>query len=180
MLMRNELVGLGRRTMALIVDIAMLFLAHIPLSLIIREMTVSPVAILLLDFGILIVYSTIFITRRGQTPGKIMLTLRVISAGGGPVTQRQAAIRALAKWTPVFSVLILMAALSPTPTDPQAFLNPGNEIVSAAPPASTAASVVSLLGLLLAIVLMLLARLHPDRQALHDRIAGTYLIRLHY
>ena len=177
MLMQNELVGLGRRLLALTIDVTMLFLAHIPLSLIIREMTVSPTVILLLDYAIIIIYSTVFISGRGQTPGKIMFLLRVISAKGGAITQRQAAIRAVVKWTPMFVVFIALAVMSPPQADPQTYLQPDAGAIQN-PEAAMPATVVTLVGMAIALVLIILARIHPDRQAPHDRIAGTYLIRL--
>ena len=127
--MRNELVGMWRRMAALVIDGIMLILASIPLSLIIREMTLSQVAIWLLLLGIMIIYSTVFITRRGQTPGKVMMMLRVISEKGGAVTQRQALIRSAVKWVPVFSVFILLATVSTPPPNPQDYLRPDGGLV---------------------------------------------------
>lgn len=179
--MPNEVAGLGRRMAALLVDLLMLKLADLPLSRMLREVTPSPVAVLALEFAIVLVYATVFINRRGQTPGKIMTGLRVISADGGMVTQGQAFVRALVKWTPIFGALILLAALNPLPADPhQVALDP--ERVMAPPEVdpnrAMAASIVAYAAVALGFVLAWIARRHPDRQALHDRIAGTLVMRI--
>ena len=80
--MQSEVSGMGRRILALLVDLFMLKLADIPLSRTLREMTPSPLVVLVFEFCILLIYSTVFVSRRGQTPGKIMASLRIISADG--------------------------------------------------------------------------------------------------
>ena len=177
MLMQEEIVGLFRRLVALMIDCVMLHLVYIPIWLAIREMTPSPVAVWVLAYITALLYSTIFLGKCGRTPGKIMTSLRVIGADGGVLTQRQTFLRSLIKWTPIFAILVLAAALTPVPTTSPPSVPDTPSIGPDASPAASAA-VVSLVGLAVAVVLMGLARSHPDRQALHDRIAGTYVIRL--
>ena len=113
MLMQDEMAGLGRRFLALVIDMLMLKLLDLPLSRALREVTPSPIAALVLEYGITLVYCTVFLVRRGQTPGKIMLSLRVISVVGGGIGQARAFVRSTVKWTPVFVFLIALSALNP-------------------------------------------------------------------
>ena len=173
MLMQNEIPGMGRRLAGLIVDLLMLLLAHVPISLALREMTPSPVVVLVLDYCILLVYSTVFLSRRGQTPGKVMTSLRVISADGGAVTQQQAFIRALVKWTPVLGGVVLQALIAPPDLHPRQAA-PGADPGGMGP--QVALVEVIQLGIWLALILI--TRRHPDRQAPHDRVAATLVMRL--
>ena len=170
MLMPNEIPGMGRRLVALFVDLLMLVLAYVPLSLALREMTPSPVAVLIFVYFISLVYSTVFLNRRGQTPGKVMTSLRVISAKGGVVTQRQAFVRALVKWTPILGILILQAFMAP-PVDLQ-------QVAQEAQPVDMGGVVVEVVGLVVWVSLSVITRRHLDRQAPHDRIAHTLVMRL--
>ncbi len=176
MLMQEEIVGLFRRLVALMIDCVMLYLVYIPIWLAIREMTPSPISVWVLAYITALLYSTIFLSKCGRTPGKIMTSLRIIGADGGALTQRQAFLRSLIKWTPVFAIFVLAAALTPVPTPSPPSVLDTPSIGPDEPPAASAV-VVSLVGLAVAVVLMSLARRHPDRQALHDRIADTFVIR---
>ncbi len=175
MLMQDEIPGMGRRLVALLVDLLMLVLAYVPLSLALREMTPSPVAALVLVYFTSLVYSTVFLNRRGQTPGKVMASLRVISADGGVVTQRQAFIRTLVKWTPMFGILALLGVLAPSPADLQQMVSdPAAQQVDV----NLKGVLVEGIGLVIGLVLLVITRRHPDRQAPHDRIAHTLVMRL--
>ncbi|MDA0745949.1 MAG: RDD family protein [bacterium] len=180
--MSNEIPGLGRRVAALFVDLLMLKLADLPLSRVLREITPSSTAVLALEFGVMLLYSTIFLSRRGQTPGKIMASLRVISVHGGAVTQGQAFVRALVKWAPIFGLLIALASLNPLPLNPQQVaLNPESILVQ---PDQVDAdqvmigNIISYLGLVMLFALVWITRRHPDQQSLHDRVAGTLVMRV--
>ena len=179
MLMQNEIPGVGRRLAALVVDMLVLALANQAIWLGLREVTGSVVVLVVLDYVIMLFYSVIFLSSRGQTPGKIMTRLRVIGAGGGVVTIHQAFVRALLKWTPVFAVLIAQTILSPLPTDfqvPSEAIDP--ELITPAVEESMAGLTAFLVGAAVWLYLLVTTRRHPDGQAPHDRVAGTYVIRL--
>ena len=181
MLMQDEMAGLGRRLLAVVIDMLMLKLLDLPLSRTLREVTPSPIAALLLEYGITLVYCTLFLARRGQTPGKIMTSLRVISVDGGAMGRPRAFVRATVKWTPFFAVLIVLSVLNPYAEPHQVALGAGRVLTP--PPDFDAEgqhlwSAVLYSGALLGLVLVWITRRHPDRQALHDRVSGTLVTRV--
>ena len=117
-MMPNEVPGMGRRLLAVVLDLLLLSLATTPLAPRLREITPSPAAILALNFVLALVYSTFLLTARGQTIGKMIAGLKVIRTDGGTIAQAQAFLRSLLKWTPIFGIVILQAGLAPLPTDP--------------------------------------------------------------
>jgi len=173
--MQNEVPGVGRRMVALVLDLVILVLVNQPLSLGLREITQSRELLFVANFGILLLYSTIFLSRRGQTPGKIMASLRVIDAGGGAVTQRQALVRSIVKWTPVFGILILPIVMFPAPELIEG-IQPGDD--SAALEQLSGSMTVFLFGFAIWLYLLARTRKHPDGQSIHDRIADTLVIRV--
>ena len=173
--MRNEMAGVGRRFLALMIDFFMLELAMWPLGLAIRELTPSAAALRFLQVAIAVVYSTVFLTERGHTPGKIMLSLRALSSDGGVLNQRQALVRAVVKWGCVFLPLITMAALVTLPTNVQII---GTESPLVLPEVPPLLPVVGFLSICLWFVLIFLTRRHKNGQAPHDRLAGTSVMRL--
>ncbi len=181
MLMQDEMAGLGKRFLALVIDMLMLKLLDLPLSRALREVTPSPIAALVLEYGITLVYCTVFLARRGQTPGKIMMSLRVISADGGAVGRTLALVRSTVKWTPVFGFVIVLSALNPY-ADPHQVALGAERVLT--PPENVDAgslhawSIIFYSGWLLGFVLVWITRRHPDRQALHDRLAGTLVMRV--
>jgi uncharacterized RDD family membrane protein YckC len=104
------------------------------------------------------------------SPGKRILKLRIASADGGPAGAWQAVPRWAMKYSPMFAYLVAMAALV---------------VMSEA--RSQAANAVSYEALLLPNVIALLvmavvlggffATLGPKKQALHDVLAGTVVLR---
>ncbi len=181
MLMQDEMAGLGRRFLAVVIDMLMLKLLDLPLSRTLREVTPSPIAALVLEYGITLVYCTVFLTRRGQTPGKIMTSLRVISADGGAIGRARAFLRSMVKWTPLFAILIVLSVLNPYAEPHQVALDAGRVLTP--PPDFDAGrsllwSIVLYSGSLLGLALVWITRRHPDRQALHDRISGTVVMRV--
>ena len=90
---------------AVLIDFVMLFLAKIPIDQALSEITPSPTLLTLISYGIAIVYSTVFLGSRGQTPGKTMASLRVISVDGSGLNQRQALVRSVLKWSPIYAPL---------------------------------------------------------------------------
>ena len=172
MLMPNEVPGMWRRMIALVLDLLVLSLANVALSGALREVTAAPVAVIVADYFIMLVYAVVLLSQRGQTVGKMLTGLRVISPGGGAVTQPQAFIRALVKWTPVFGILVLQSVLAP----PAAEVTMEQAPVD--PAAALPAAAISLVGVIVALILILITRRHPDRQAPHDRVSDTFVTRL--
>ncbi len=175
MLMGNEIAGMGRRVVALFADLLALALLNVPLSLVFKDMTLSPVSERLIAYFAMLIYATAFVSKTGQTPGKMIARLRVISAQEGGVTQGQALARALIKWTPIMGVLAVLAGLSPSPDAVQPM---SAESSSSGQPTGVAAGIVSLAAIAMWLVLFTITRRHPDRQAPHDRVAGTHVMRL--
>ena len=173
--MRDEMAGIGRRCSALLIDYVMLELAMWPLGLAIRELTPSAAALRFLQFAIAVIYSTVFLAERGQTPGKIMVSLRALSSDGGALNQRQALVRAVVKWGCIFAPLISMAALMPLPTNVQRIGTEAPLVAAEVPPLLP---VLGFLSICLWFVLIVLTRRHKNGQAPHDRVAGTVVMRL--
>ena len=182
MLMPNEVPGMWRRLIALVLDLLVLSLANVALSGALREITAAPIAVIVADYFIMLVYSVVFLSQRGQTVGKMLMGLRVISPGGGAVTQQQAFIRSLVKWTPIFTILILQAALAPPAAGPEQAATRITEApveqAEVAPETVLPAMAVSFVGMIIALILILITRRHPDRQAPHDRVSDTFVTRL--
>ena len=176
MLMPNEIPGLGRRIIAMAVDLLMMMMANQALLLGLREATNSLVVLLGLDYVILLCYSTLFLSARGQTPGKIMTSLRVIAEDGGGVSQSQALIRSVTKWTPLMGVLIFQALFSPVPMDMQ--LPHEGAPSQPLPEGAVEGTVVFLSGSVLWLVLLAIAKSHPDGRGVHDRVAKTMVMKL--
>ncbi len=175
MLMREEVPRVGRRAGAVLIDLVMLELAIIPIALALREVTPSPTLLRLIEFGIAVVYSTVFLGSRGQTPGKTMCSLRVLSLDGTALNQRQALIRSVLKWSPVFVPLILVTLLLPVPTTFQ-----DASMGSPLPPLDPH-PLVAMIPLVALGVLLLMARStrrHPDGRAPHDRVVDTSVMKV--
>ena len=110
MLMQSEIAGMGRRLLATVLDFVIL---HLALTVVLRNMLLSPAGVWLVDFILIVVYSAIFLGITGQTPGKMLLGLRVIDAQGGGLDYGQTFRRAVVKWSPVFVLFIVIALLTP-------------------------------------------------------------------
>ena len=176
MLMQDEIPGLGRRCTSVLIDFIMLELAMWPLGLAIRELTPSAALLRLLQFVIAIFYSSVFLAERGQTPGKIMASLRTISSDGGALNQRQALVRSTIKWGWIFLPLIAMALLlGPLPTNVQKI---GTEAPLVTPELDPMIGVVGVLTIALWFVLIAVTRSHRNRQASHDRVSETVVMRV--
>ena len=173
--MRDEVPGLGRRAAAVLIDLVVLELAMIPIALALREVTPSPTLLRLIEFGIAVVYSTVFLGARGQTPGKTMTSLRVIGLDGTALNQRQALIRSLLKWSPIFVPLILVTVILPVPTTLQD-ASMGSPLPPPDPHPLVAMIPLVALGLLL--ILARATRGHPDGRAPHDRVVDTSVMKV--
>jgi len=175
-LMAGEVPGIGRRLSGLVIDFIMLELAMWPLGLAIRELTPSAAVLRLLQFVIAVFYSSVFLAERGQTPGKIMASLRVLSTDGGPLNQRQAVVRSVIKWACVFGPLVLMAlAIGPLPTNVQQI---GTEVPLIEPEMDPLMGVYGFVIAGLWLALLVITRRHRDHQAPHDRVAGAMVIKV--
>lgn len=104
-------------------------------------------------FVVLGLYFVGFWTRSGQTLAMKTWHLRVVDAAGGPLGWQRALLRYLLSWLWFLPALLSVWALG---------LHGGGAIFG-----SLAAGVLAYL---------LIARLHPQRQLLHDTICGTRVI----
>ena len=173
--MQDEVPGIGRRFVGLLIDFVMLELAMWPLGLAISELTPSAAILRLLQFVIAVFYSSVFLAERGQTPGKIMMSLRTLSSSGGALNQRQAMVRSVVKWGSIFVPIISMAILTPLPTNVQQI---GTEAPLVAPELPPLVPVLGFAAFVFWFVLIVVTRRHRNRQAPHDRLSGTVVIRV--
>ncbi len=136
-----EMAGIGRRAIAYIVDIFLLYIIQIvlvfPISLLSESGSDDVAAVVscvaLLGSVLLGVWYFVFLqARSGQTPGKKMLGIRVVSADGGQVTKGRYFVRLIGYW---------------------------------------------ISGMLLGIG-FLMALWDTNQQALHDKLANTYVERV--
>lgn len=172
MLMQSEIAGVGRRLLATVLDFLIL---HLVLTVVLRNMLLSPAGVWMVDFIFIVVYSAIFVGVMGQTPGKMLLGLRVIDAQGGGLSYGQTFRRAVVKWAPVFVLFIVMALLTPEELYQSSADGVGGEMVEAE--SAVASSTAMVIGTVGWVVLIHMARRHPDGQGIHDRVAETYVIR---
>lgn len=174
MLMQSEIAGIGRRLLAAVLDFLVL---HLVLTVVLRNMQLSPEGVWMADFIFMVIYSAIFLGIRGQTPGKMLLGLRVIDAHGGGLNYVQTFRRAVVKWSPVFVLFIVMALLTPE----ELYQRPADgdvvDTVEVDEQSAMASSTAMVIGTVGWIVLIHMARRHPDGQGIHDRVAETYVIR---
>ena len=174
MLMQSEIAGIGRRLLATVLDFLIL---HLVLTVVLRNMQLSPAGVWMVDFIFIVIYSAVLVGVMGQTPGKMLLGLRVIDAQGGGLSYGQTFQRALVKWAPVFVLFIVMALLTPEelyqgPVDGEVM-----DTVEVDGQSAVASSTAMVIGTVGWVVLIHLARRHPDGQGIHDRVAETYVIK---
>ena len=174
MLMQSEIAGIGRRLLATVLDFVIL---HLVLTVVLRNMLLSPAGVWMVDFIFIVIYSAIFVGLMGQTPGKMLLRLRVIDAHGGGLNYVQTFRRAVVKWSPVFVLFIVMALLTPEelsrpPADGEVM-----DTVEVDAQSAVASSTAMVIGTVVWVVLIHMARRHPDGQGIHDRVAETFVIR---
>ena len=172
--MQSEIAGIGRRLLATVLDFLIL---HLVLTVVLRNMLLSPAGVWMVDFIFIVTYSAIFVGVMGQTPGKMLLGLRVIDAQGGGLNYVQTFRRAVVKWAPVFVLFIVMALLTPeelyqSPADGEVM-----DTVEVDAQSAAVSSTAMVIGTVVWVVLIHLARRHPDGQGIHDRVAETYVIR---
>ena len=176
MLMQSEIAGMGRRTLATVLDFVILIVA---LSAITRNMPVSHLEIWwTIVFAIAVAYSALFGVLMGRTPGKMLLGLRVIDADGGGLDYAQMFRRAALKWAPIFALFIATALLTPEALYPRPENGEGVDPAVVDAEQALASSAVMVVGPVGLLVLVHFARRHPDGQGLHDRAARTYVIKM--
>ncbi|MDP6040910.1 MAG: RDD family protein [Candidatus Latescibacteria bacterium] len=174
MLMQSEIAGVGRRLLATVLDVIIL---HLALSVVTRNMLLSPAGIWVVDFIIAVVYSAMFLGLKGQTPGKMVLGLRVIDVNGGALDYVQTFRRSIIKWLPVFGLFVVMALVVPEELQKRPASGEMIDTVEIDAQSATLSSVVMVVGTIGWLVLIHLARRHPDGQGMHDRVAGTFVIK---
>ena len=174
MLMQSEIAGMGRRLLATVLDFVIL---HLALTVVLRNMLLSPVGVSIVGFIFLVIYSAVFLGITGQTPGKMLLGLRVIDAHGGGLDYGQTFRRAAVKWSPVFVLFIVMALLTPEELYQLPADGEGIEIVEVEAESDLTSLAAMVIGTVGWLVLIHMARRHPDGQGIHDRVAETYVIR---
>ena len=172
--MQSEIAGIGRRLLATVLDFVIL---HLVLTVVLRNMLLSPAGVWMVDFIFIVIYSAIFVGVMGQTLGKMLLGLRVIDAQGGGLNYVQTFQRAVVKWAPVFVLFIVMALLTPEelyqrPADGEVM-----DTVEVDAQSAVASSTAMVIGTVVWVVLIHRARRHPDGQGIHDRVAETYVIK---
>ena len=175
MLMQSEIAGMGRRVLATVLDFVILMVALLVMT---RNMSPlsHPAIWWVLVFAIAVVYSALFGVRMGRTPGKMAVGLRVIDGDGGGLDYTQMFRRAALKWSPFFAPFIAMSLLTPA----EWYLHPadGEGVNTVETGTGLALSAVMMIGTVGWLVLIHLARRHPDGQGLHDRAARTYVIEM--
>jgi len=151
----GEKVGVRTRAWALLIDLAVLSIIQVVVVVLLQGAWIAGFNLL-----VWIAYSVYFDGGRGATPGKILLGVRIVRVDGSALDYHQAFVRCLVKAAPL---LLSSGAVS------YAFLSQ-----DAAP---LRAGLVAAGALLLLLSARAVAR-HPFRQALHDRVARTCVIRL--
>ena len=174
MLMQSEIAGMGRRLLATVLDFVIL---HLALTVVLRNMLLPPAGVWMVDFIFIVVYSAMFLGITGQTPGKMLLGLRVIDAQGGGLNYGQTFRRAVVKWAPVFVLFIVMAMLTPEEVYQGPAAGEVMDTVEVDAQSALFSSVAMVIGTVGWLVLIYVARRHPDGQGIHDRAAETYVIR---
>ncbi len=152
----GEKVGLRTRVWGLLIDLVILNVIQGVVVALLQEVR----GILGFNLLIWIAYSVYFEGGRGATPGKILLGLRIVRIDGGAPDYQQIFVRCLIKLIPLLA--LLLSALA------------GME--SGFPPLLRAG--VILIGLLPSLIWTVTLHRHPMRQAPHDRLAHTCVIRI--
>ena len=143
-----EYIGAGRRGIALVIDAVVAFIISAPFPYILGEGTVSSVIV---SHALVLLYLAGMWAWRGQTLGKMIMGIKVVSADGGPVGIGKALIRGM-----IFFLYYI----------PATFL--GVFLIGLT-------GVYLFVGAVMIIVLLLIRR-SETKMAPHDRIAGTRVI----
>ncbi|MEE8469865.1 MAG: RDD family protein [Dehalococcoidia bacterium] len=143
-----EYIGAGRRATAMVIDLVVAFIISAPFPYILGEGTVASVIV---SHVFVLLYLAGMWAWRGQTLGKMIIGIKVVSADGGPVSIVKAFIRGtifFVYYVPATALGVFLIGIS---------------------------GVYLFVGLVIVIVLMLIKR-SETKMAPHDRIAGTRVI----
>ena len=152
----GEKVGLRTRAWGLLIDLVILNIIQGVVVALLQEVR----GILGFNLLLWIAYSVYFEGGRGATPGKILLGIRIVRADGGALDYQQVFVRCLVKLVPLLA--LLLSALAGIGSGLSPLLRAG----------------VLLTGLLPALIWAATLHRHPKRQAPHDRLARTCVIRI--
>lgn len=150
----GEKVGLRTRAAALFIDLIVLNIIQV----VVVALLEGGREILGTNVLVWVGYSVYFEGRRGATPGKILLGIRILRLDGASADYHQVFIRCLAKLLPLLGLLATSLGTFGVWSVPRWT-------------AGTA-------GLIPALVWCAALHRHPLHQAPHDRIAGTCVIRI--
>ena len=98
-------VGTGRRFFAHVIDVLILVVIAFIARLLFLGFT-SQLTDLIIAYAIPFVYYVAFWTWRGQTPGKMMLGVRIVKSNGNPIGLGRALLRAIGYWVNALTLLI--------------------------------------------------------------------------
>ena len=172
-----ETPGAGRRFGAMFLDNLMLTVATTPLKLLIAMVLVTGASQSgnntagaaidglagLITIGMAFAYFTLMHAKSGQTVGKKAAKLKVVRLDGKPIDLRTSVIRTAVYQGPglVGAVMVSLA------------ISPGLSAVA------LVGGVISILSLVYLLVTAIMALVDKSKQqAIHDRVAGTRVIRL--
>lgn len=114
-----DIAGIGRRLLAYLVDFVILYIVNSLVGFVIGvgigiaargSQTAPAIAAIvgaLIGLFVTVIYDALFTASRGQTPGKIALTVKVVSEDGSQVRTGQAWGRAFAKLIPFAAFVAL-------------------------------------------------------------------------
>ena len=178
-----EPAGLARRTSALAIDCALVFVVLALLLQLLFDGSTNQVHdrdtgllvyALVLSWAPVFLYFALFESRgRHATPGKRLLRIDVASIAMPRVSFARALLRTIVKLSPIVVAQVFVAASAAR------FVDPATGAVTI--PALDALGAGVLGGLLLALVLLgvllFSVMLHPDGRGAHDMLAGTFVVR---
>ena len=152
----GEKVGLRTRAWGILIDLIVLNIIQIVVVALLNEVR----GILGFNLLVWIAYSVYFEGGRGATPGKILLGIRIVRVDGGSPDYQQVFFRCLVKLVPLLALLLSTLAV----------------VGSGFPPLLRAGAILT--GLLPSLLWAVTLHRHPMRQAPHDRLARTCVIRI--
>lgn len=165
--------GLGRRAVAKIIDLVIVFVAMSGWILILNSVfgdneSTTPLPItafrLFSVFSFPIAYGAAFLDRYGATPGKLLLGIRVVTSVGGQIKPGLAFTRTLVEWL-LLAVIIVLALLYQLAPKGEGYPDMGFVL-----------GMVLFGGIPIWILGYFVAIFDAQRQAMHDKLCGTRVI----